>query len=44
MELAELMARTRSPLIAIVERGARGPGRLLGAVTAAHLLERLLQA
>ncbi|MBZ9643128.1 CBS domain-containing protein [Streptomyces sp. PSKA30] len=44
MELAELMARTRSPLIAIVERDAGGPGRLLGVVTAAHLLERLLQA
>jgi CBS domain-containing protein len=44
MELAELMGRTRSPLIAIVERHAEGPGRLLGVVTAAHLLQRLLKA
>ncbi|MGC9544152.1 CBS domain-containing protein [Streptomyces sp. UG1] len=44
MELAELMARTRSPLIAVVEGGAEGSGRLLGVVTANHLLERLLQA
>ncbi|MGW6906708.1 CBS domain-containing protein [Streptomyces sp. NPDC054940] len=44
MELTELLARTRSPLIAIVERDAGGPDRLLGVVTAAHLLERLLQA
>lgn len=44
MELTELLAQTRSPLIAIVERDAGGPDRLLGAVTAAHLLKRLLQA
>jgi CBS domain-containing protein len=44
MELAEPMARTRSPLIAIAERDAGGPGRLVGVVTANHLLERLLQA
>ncbi|MGP3636975.1 CBS domain-containing protein [Streptomyces sp. 24-1644] len=44
VELAELMTRTRSPLIAVVERGAGGPGRPLGVVTAAHLLERLRQA
>ncbi|MFI6012622.1 CBS domain-containing protein [Streptomyces sp. NPDC051243] len=44
VELAELMARTRSPLIAVIERDADGPGRFLGVVTAAHLLKRLLQA
>ncbi|MBT2493513.1 CBS domain-containing protein [Streptomyces sp. ISL-96] len=44
MELAELMTRTRSPLIPIVEGDAGGPGRPLGVVTAAHLLERLRQA
>jgi CBS domain-containing protein len=43
LELAELMARTRSPLIAVVERDTAGPGCLLGVVTAAHLLERLLR-
>ncbi|MFJ8533583.1 CBS domain-containing protein [Streptomyces sp. NPDC093591] len=42
MELAELMARTRSPLIAVIEQGATGQGRLLGVITAAHLLRQLL--
>lgn len=42
MELAELMARTQSPLIAVVEPGARGQRRLLGVVTAADLLKQLL--
>jgi CBS domain-containing protein len=44
VELAELMARSRSPFIAVVERPDEGPGRLLGVVTAERLLERLLQA
>ncbi|WP_409468623.1 CBS domain-containing protein [Streptomyces sp. HC307] len=43
MEIAELMARTRSPLIAVVEQGATGQGRVLGVITAAHLLKQLLQ-
>ncbi|MBV1853845.1 CBS domain-containing protein [Catellatospora tritici] len=37
LELAALMARTRSPLVAVVEHG-----RLLGAVTLHHLLDRVL--
>ncbi|MGW0821111.1 hypothetical protein [Streptomyces sp. NPDC002845] len=44
VELAAPMARARSPLVAVVERDAPGPCRFLGAVTAAHLLERPLQA
>ncbi|WP_345019212.1 DUF3040 domain-containing protein [Streptomyces shaanxiensis] len=44
MEFTELLAQTRSPLIAIVERDAGGLDRLLGVVTASHLLKRLLQA
>lgn len=44
VELAELMARSRSPFIAVIERSEEDPGRLLGVVTAARLLERLLQA
>ncbi|WP_049558637.1 CBS domain-containing protein [Nonomuraea sp. SBT364] len=39
LEVAALMARTRSPLVAIVE-----DGRLLGAVTLKALLERVLPA
>jgi CBS domain-containing protein len=42
VELAAAMAAARSPLIAVVERAAAG-GRLLGAVTASHLLRRLLE-
>ncbi|MES4904292.1 MULTISPECIES: CBS domain-containing protein [unclassified Streptomyces] len=45
LEVAALMARERSPLIAMVGReGSRehGGARLLGVITAAHLLERLL--
>ncbi|MGY0063506.1 CBS domain-containing protein [Streptomyces sp. LZ34] len=45
LEVAALMARERSPLIAVVERepGREGGGSwLLGVITAAHLLERLL--
>ncbi|GIH23580.1 hypothetical protein Aph01nite_18900 [Acrocarpospora phusangensis] len=37
LELAALMARTRSPLVAIVEHG-----RLVGAVTLQALLDRML--
>ncbi|MGN9843950.1 CBS domain-containing protein [Nonomuraea sp. H19] len=39
LELAALMARTRSPLVAIV-----GDGRLQGAVTLQALLDRMLAA
>ncbi|WP_439676768.1 CBS domain-containing protein [Embleya sp. MST-111070] len=45
LEVAALMARERSPLIAVIdrpnERPAGGP-RLLGVITASHLLEQLL--
>ncbi|MBC9730004.1 CBS domain-containing protein [Streptomyces sp. TRM68367] len=46
LEVAALMARVRSPLVAVVEEADRGrsPGRLLGVITASHLLERLLAA
>jgi CBS domain-containing protein len=43
MEVAALMARERSPLIAVVERDKLGT-HTLGVITAAHLLERLLGA
>ena len=43
LEVAALMARERSPLVAVVERDKAG-SRLLGVITAAHLLERLLGA
>ncbi|MEV3986756.1 CBS domain-containing protein [Nonomuraea sp. NPDC049758] len=39
LELASLMARTRSPLVAVVD-----DGRLLGAVTLQALLDRVLPA
>ncbi|WP_431682789.1 CBS domain-containing protein [Kitasatospora sp. KL5] len=45
VEIAALMARNRSPLAAVVERPAdrhSGGGRLLGVITASHLLHRLL--
>ncbi|MFJ9948384.1 CBS domain-containing protein [Kitasatospora sp. NPDC091207] len=45
VEIAALMARNRSPLAAVVEHapGRRGGGgRLLGVITASHLLHRLL--
>ncbi|MCX5215625.1 CBS domain-containing protein [Kitasatospora sp. NBC_00240] len=46
VEVAALMARTRSPLVAVVERPAdrRGGsgGELLGVITASNLLHRLL--
>jgi hypothetical protein len=37
------MAQVRSPLVAVVQPDAAG-GRLLGVITASHLLERLLAA
>jgi CBS domain-containing protein len=37
MELAAIMAQLHSPLVAVVD-----DGRLIGAVTVAHLLERVL--
>ncbi|MFE0156278.1 CBS domain-containing protein [Nonomuraea sp. NPDC059007] len=39
LELAALMARTHSPLVAVV-----GDGRLLGAITLQKLLDRLMAA
>ncbi|WP_371478885.1 CBS domain-containing protein [Kitasatospora sp. NBC_00315] len=46
VEVAALMARTRSPLVAVVERPAArrdgSGGELLGVITASHLLHRLL--
>ncbi|MCZ4103446.1 CBS domain-containing protein [Streptomyces sp. So13.3] len=46
VEVAALMATSRSPLVAVVERAAKGQGRdhLLGVITASRLLERLLGA
>ncbi|MFF0130374.1 CBS domain-containing protein [Streptomyces mirabilis] len=41
LEVAALMAHVRSPLVAVVERDRAG-ARLLGVITASHLLERLL--
>ncbi|MEU0601022.1 CBS domain-containing protein [Streptomyces sp. NPDC006393] len=43
LEVAALMAQVRSPLVAVVERDETGV-RLLGVITASHLLERLLRA
>lgn len=40
IEIAALMARTHSPLVAVVDRS--GGKRLLGVITASHLLHRLL--
>ncbi|MFD0258961.1 CBS domain-containing protein [Kitasatospora indigofera] len=47
VEVAALMARTRSPLVAVVQRpagrrGTSGGGELLGVITASNLLHRLL--
>ncbi|ARP71069.1 CBS domain-containing protein [Streptomyces pluripotens] len=51
LEVAAQMAQARSPLVAVVEEdevvGAekdKSGGRLLGVITASHLLERLLAA
>ncbi|MFC8513953.1 CBS domain-containing protein [Streptomyces sp. NPDC057257] len=43
LEVAALMAQVRSPLVAVVDKDKSGM-RLLGVITAAHLLERLLIA
>lgn len=41
LEIAAQMAQLHSPLVAVVENGSSGT-RLLGVITASHLLERLL--
>jgi CBS domain-containing protein len=41
LEVAALMARERSPLVAVVD--SRDGDRLLGVITASHLLDRLLE-
>ncbi|MGI5254349.1 CBS domain-containing protein [Actinacidiphila glaucinigra] len=41
LEVAALMARERGPLVAVVKKAKAG-AQLLGVITAAHLLERLL--
>ncbi|MBN0046980.1 CBS domain-containing protein [Streptomyces actuosus] len=41
LEIAAQMAQLRSPLVAVVDRDKAG-ARLLGVITASHLLERLL--
>ncbi len=41
LEVAALMARERSPLVAVVDPG--DGNRLLGVITASHLLDRLLE-
>lgn len=43
LEVAALMARVRSPLVAVVEKDKAG-ARLLGVITASDLLDRLLRA
>ncbi|MFR9798608.1 CBS domain-containing protein [Streptomyces sp. MS06] len=43
LEVAAQMARLRSPLVAVVGQDKAGP-HLLGVITAAHLLDRLLAA
>lgn len=42
LEVAALMARVRSPLVAVAEADKAGP-HLLGVVTASHLLDELLR-
>ncbi|WP_255946652.1 CBS domain-containing protein [Streptomyces odontomachi] len=51
LEVAALMARVHSPLVAVAEKNGTGPdrrkpesGRLLGVITASHLLQELLRA
>lgn len=41
LEVAALMARERSPLVAVMAKEPDGT-RLLGVITASHLLDRLL--
>ncbi|MEU5362182.1 CBS domain-containing protein [Streptomyces sp. NPDC005925] len=43
LEVAALMARVRSPLVAVAERAKDGT-HLLGVITASHLLQELLGA
>ncbi|MCX4862215.1 CBS domain-containing protein [Streptomyces canus] len=43
VQVAELMARTGSPVVAVTAAAADGTARLVGAVTATRLLERLGQ-
>lgn len=43
LEVVALMAQVRSPLVAVVDKNEAGT-RLLGVITASHLLERLLIA
>ncbi|WP_405845706.1 CBS domain-containing protein [Streptomyces sp. NBC_01518] len=43
LEVAAQMAQVRSPLVAVVEKNGASV-RLLGVITASHLLERLLAA
>ncbi|KOU63278.1 CBS domain protein [Streptomyces sp. MMG1533] len=43
LEVAARMAQVRSPLVAVVDEDKAGV-RLLGVITASHLLERLLAA
>ncbi|GAA2646783.1 CBS domain-containing protein [Streptomyces vastus] len=43
VQVAELMARTGSSVVAVTATAADGTSRLVGAVTAARLLERLRQ-
>lgn len=43
LEVAALMAQVRSPLVAVAEKDGAGT-RLLGVVTASHLLHQLLSA
>ncbi|MER6842796.1 CBS domain-containing protein [Streptomyces platensis] len=43
LEVAALMARVRSPLVAVAEKSKDGT-HLLGVITAAHLLHELLEA
>ncbi|WP_306185359.1 CBS domain-containing protein [Streptomyces sp. MK5] len=43
LQVAALMAQVRSPLVAVAEKDTTGT-RLLGVITASHLLERLLIA
>ncbi|UQA94083.1 CBS domain-containing protein [Streptomyces halobius] len=44
VEIAELMARMRTPLVAVVEPGDSGQDQLIGVVTATRLLQYLLEA
>ncbi|MBC9726340.1 CBS domain-containing protein [Streptomyces sp. TRM68367] len=43
VEIAELMVRIGSPVVAVMDRNPDGTARLVGAVTATRLLERLRQ-